>query len=488
MATLVTSETTHRADRALSADRPRPRIGIDLQMLRWPEGGLFYFAWNLFNHLGQTDENDELVPVLIGHDRLNEAAHVREFVAASKRQHADYYWDGPLPRLLSSYFQNPHHNPPWAVRQFDRRIALPLWAKLARSQVLQRYFSTGLSRGFAPPALAQLDILHHFNFVTFPLLAPVNVLTLADLTTLRVPHFHTKGTLDWQRSSYAHVHSMDLIITISEHSKRDVMELLHVDESRIRVTPLAAHFQYQPETDPAKTALVRRKYQLDAAPYLLSIGTLEPRKNHCRLIEAFHRYRLRHPADRHHLVLIGAKGWLFEPIFETIRRLELENSVRWLDYVPFEDLPALVNGATAFVYPSLYEGFGLPPLEAMACGTPVVASNVTSLPEVVGDAVILVDPLDVEALAGAIAQVVENTELQSRLRDAGLKRAKLFSWDKTAAQTLAAYADAALLAKKQPPGVPRPHFVESAVRTEVRRWVIEKSIEHAKRLIHPHGW
>ncbi|MHB8993367.1 MAG: glycosyltransferase family 4 protein, partial [Chloroflexota bacterium] len=172
--------------------------------------------------------------------------------------------------------------------------------------------------------------------------------------------------------------------------------------------------------------------------FLLYVGTLEPRKNVERLVEAYARARQSHRIP-HKLVLGGAKGWLYERIFARVRELGLEEQVLFTSYIPYDELPLWYNCADIFIYPSLYEGFGLPPLEAMACGTAVITSSVSSLPEVVGEAAITVNPLDVDALAGAIATVLEDVTLWERLRAEGPRQAARFSWHETAASTMRAY-------------------------------------------------
>ena len=177
------------------------------------------------------------------------------------------------------------------------------------------------------------------------------------------------------------------------------------------------------------------------ARYLLAVGTLEPRKNLTTLVRAFARLRDRSEIDRAvGLVLAGARGWLDDPIFRTVQSLGLEDAVRFPGFIDDDDLPAVYQGAELVVFPSLYEGFGLPLLEAMACGAPVVASNTSALPEVAGGAAILVDPLDVDGMARAVAGVLGDEALRGRLREDGVARASEFSWETAARRTLDAYA------------------------------------------------
>jgi glycosyltransferase involved in cell wall biosynthesis len=263
----------------------------------------------------------------------------------------------------------------------------------------------------------------------------INAFLIPDLTPIRDPGWHLKGCREhWLREYEAmHAHG-DVIVTFSEHTKRDVVEHLGIPAEKIHAIPLAAGAQYRPLEDRQEVARVLQESGLRPGGYILSVGTLEPRKNHVQLIRAYHRLRERGVAEDQLLVLAGAKGWRYEAIFEEIDRLGLRSHVVHLGHYP--RLEVLLNGATVMAYPSLYEGFGLPPLEAMACGTPVLASNASSLPEVVGDAGRQVDPQDEEAMAEALGEIIADADLRSRMRTAGLARAQQFSWDRTAQQTL----------------------------------------------------
>jgi glycosyltransferase involved in cell wall biosynthesis len=284
-----------------------------------------------------------------------------------------------------------------------------------------------------------------------PLVRPRrSVVTVHDLGYRHEPQAHRLlDRLYLELSTRYNARAASHVIADSTATKRDLVQLYGTDPDRITVIPLGLDELFQPVTDPARLADVRARYGIPG-DYLLYVGTLQPRKNLVRLIEAWARViadcRLQ-IADlgRWTLVLAGKKGWLYEEIFATVRRLGLEGRVLFPGYVPEEDLPALLSGATAFVWPSLYEGFGLPVLEAMACGTPVIAANVSSLPEVVGDAGLLVDPLDSEALAAAMQRLLADADpstplrasLRAELRQRGLARAKLFSWPRCARETLA---------------------------------------------------
>jgi len=223
----------------------------------------------------------------------------------------------------------------------------------------------------------------------------------------------------------------------SQATKQDLIELLGVPPEKIAVVYGGIEARFSPAADPAGDAMVRQKYGLEQ-PYMFTLGTLEPRKNYVRLMRAYHRLS-QEAGSVPPLIVAGGKGWLYEDIFAEVERLGLGERVRFLGYVQDTDLPALYRGAELFVFPSLYEGFGFPPLEAMACGCPVVCSNSSSLPEVVGDAAILVDPTDEEQIARALYAGLTEATLRERLIERGLARAALFTWPAAARRLVAEY-------------------------------------------------
>jgi glycosyltransferase involved in cell wall biosynthesis len=218
------------------------------------------------------------------------------------------------------------------------------------------------------------------------------------------------------------------VFAVSQSTKQDIVRRMWCEPDKITVTQEAAAAIYRPINDSIHLQQVRKKYGLPDR-FIMYAGSLSPRKNIIRLLEAFANIADRIP---HYLVLTGSGSWKDSSVYKTMRRLGLVGRIRQLGYVEHEDMPALYNLACTFVYPSLYEGFGLPVLEAMQCGCPVVASNTTSIPEVAGDAGVLVDPLDVKALAQAIYQTVTDEERRRRLIASGLQQAKKFSWDRCA--------------------------------------------------------
>jgi len=267
--------------------------------------------------------------------------------------------------------------------------------------------------------------------------APV-VVTIHDLSFEHYPQFFDRGALLQLRASVPlSIRRAAAVLTVSEFSKRDIVRRYCVPSERVFVAPNAPEPTFQQMHDIARLEEVRERYDT-GKHYILCVGNLQPRKNLRTLIDAYVRLR-QADAIRHKLVLVGRKGWLYDDIFATARASGFSNELVFTDYVPQKDLVAMYNAADLFVYPSIFEGFGIPPLEAMACGTPVVTSNTSSLPEVVGDAALTVDPLDVEALAGAITRVLNDMDLQSNLTVLGLRRAALFSWDATARTILDVY-------------------------------------------------
>jgi glycosyltransferase involved in cell wall biosynthesis len=226
------------------------------------------------------------------------------------------------------------------------------------------------------------------------------------------------------------------VIAVSAHTAREVVTRLGVAPERVVVVPNAVAEHFRPEPDPAVLAAFRAAKQLPEG-YVLFVGTLEPRKNVTGLLRAFAQLAADDPTLT--LVIAGGRGWLYDEIFALHEALGLQARVRFTGFVPPEELPRWYQAAIAFVYPSLYEGFGLPPLEAMACGTPVITSTAPAILEVVGAAAQTVDPLDDQALARALRAVVHDPARQAQLRAAGLARAATFTWARMARETRAVY-------------------------------------------------
>jgi glycosyltransferase involved in cell wall biosynthesis len=279
------------------------------------------------------------------------------------------------------------------------------------------------------------DLVHSPDFIPPPRHRSRRVITVHDLGFIRFPETLTVasrrfyGQLGWA------VRSADRIIAVSSSTRNDLVELVGADPAKIDVVLEAADPGFRPVRDEAALVATRRKLGA-RRPYLLFVGSFEPRKNLVRLLEAFALVRREVDLE---LVLLGRRGWLFEPIFQRLAELELEPYVRIVDGVPNRELPRIYSGAVALAFASLYEGFGLPALEAMACGCPVVAADIASLPEVVGDAGLLVPPTDVAAIAEALLRLATDPALRADLAARGQVQAARFSWQRAATETLAVY-------------------------------------------------
>jgi glycosyltransferase involved in cell wall biosynthesis len=276
-----------------------------------------------------------------------------------------------------------------------------------------------------------LDIVHAPDFVLPPTGART-LLTVHDLTFLVRPECAEAGLRRYlSRAVPRALRRADMILVDSQATADDLARLLGVSGPRVRLLYPGVDPRFRP-LPPAETEPVRAQLGLPEQ-FLLFVSTIEPRKNLVRLIEAFARL----DALGLHLVIAGRKGWLYEEVFAAVERAGVAGRVRFLDFVDDGQLPALYNLARAFVYPSLYEGFGLPALEALACGTPVVTAGVSSLPEVAGDAAELVDPLSVDSIAGGIARALADP---GRLAAAGPLQARRFSWAAAANELVACYS------------------------------------------------
>ena len=280
------------------------------------------------------------------------------------------------------------------------------------------------------------NIVHGTNYSVYPCRNSKKVLGIYDLTFIKYPKYSNSVTKTYTKRLKQCLQWTDLVITISESSKRDIVEHLRVNPEQVYVTPLASRYHHN---------YLAKTYQLEntvnynfAQPYLLFVSTIEPRKNITTLVVAFNWLKQKYKIE-HNLILIGQKGWSYKPILAEIEKSAWKSQIHQLDYLSDELIALFYSRADVFVYPSYYEGFGMPVLEAMTLGAPVVTSNTSSLPEVAGDAALLIDPNDPISLAEAILSVISDSQLRNRLIHKGKERAKLYSWEHTAKETLKAY-------------------------------------------------
>ena len=360
------------------------RIGVDYTAAVRQKAGIGRYVRELFKHLGKIDRQNSYI-LLVPRDS---ALH-------------------PLPANFR-YLRLPFSERMMYI--FWQRLRIPLPAE-----------------AFTGP----LALFHSPDFVLPPLAGTPSILTIHDLSFLRVPDCFTQNLLNYLSKAVPRsVRRADFILADSENTRKDLVELMGLAPERVEVLYAGVGENFKP-SDGGKA---RARYKLPER-FILSLGTLEPRKNFARLIRAFARLK----RSDLKLVIAGRKGWLYEEIFMAVKECGLENDVIFPGYVEDEDLPSLYSAAELFVYPSIYEGFGLHPLEAMACGTPVVASEAPPLPEVLGDAALFFPPYDEEAIASAMEKALLDEGLRRKLRERGFARSALFSWEKSAQKLLEIY-------------------------------------------------
>lgn len=331
-----------------------------------------------------------------------------------------------------------------AVRQFPRA---PNFAR-REVPVGERWLTVMWHRALAPfPAdwlTGRVDVFHSPDFVLPPLRRARGILTVHDLAFLLHPECadeRLRAYLDEvvPRS----VRRADFVIADSENTRNDLVVLLGVQPERVDVVPGGVEERFQPVHDPDLLARARDRLGVGSAPFVLALGVLEPRKNLTTLMDAFAALKSRGTTADLKLVLAGGKGWLVDGIFARHAGSPVRDDIVFPGFVPDELLPAAYSAARVLAFPSLYEGFGLPVLEAMACGTPVVASRASCVPEVAEGAALLVDPLDVDALATALSRAVEDETLRGELQREGQQRAAQYAWRSAAERLLAVYTKVA---------------------------------------------
>ncbi|MDZ7994958.1 MAG: glycosyltransferase family 4 protein [Nostoc sp. EfeVER01] len=324
---------------------------------------------------------------------------------------------------------------PKSFKHSSQQYLLPLPVRIS-DLLLALAFKPSLSyfeKYFGSP-----DILHGTNYSVYPCQNSLKVMNIYDLTFIKYPNYIDSVVKTYTEKVKRCLQWTDLVLTISESSKKDIIEYLKVDPSKVYVTPLASRYYPNYLSEEIAQELEKQANYDFSKPYLLFVSTIEPRKNINTIITAFNFLKEKYKIE-HQLILIGKKGWNYEPIFAAIENSPWANQIHHLNYLSNELVALFYSKADVFVYPSHYEGFGLPVLEAMTLGAPVISSNTSSIPEVTGDAAILVDPSNSIQLGEAILKVISNSQLRQELIHQGKARAKLFSWERTAKETLNAY-------------------------------------------------
>ncbi len=386
------------------------KIGINSLFFKFPTNGSAQYLSYLVRALGEVDRQNEYI--LLGPQPLSQGSNsLTSFPYLTK----------PVPGFAAS----------------NENVAKLIWEQYT---------------GPAAAHKAGVDIFHvpYFAPPYFP--RTPTVVTIHDVIPLRLPLYRSGVSVTAYMKLVARAaHKATLVIAISQHAKQDMIDALQLPAERIRVIYQAAGDEYQPVTDAAKLAEVRERYGVGSR-YILYLGGLDARKNVPQLVKAFtHVYRrLGDPSLQ--LLIAGNPEKQSGPLFPDPRPVASDLGMTGqivYRFIEEEDKPAIYSGASVFVFPSLYEGFGLTPLEAMSCGTPVICSNRTSLPEVVGDAAISLNPDDTHAMVEAMCDVLTKSDLRADLRERSLQRATRFNWHKTAAETVAAYDEAHKRSKKK---------------------------------------
>ena len=339
----------------------------------------------------------------------------------------------PADEQLVTFYNDPLRRQPAPPLDQLPHTPLGLSNKLWRLRVLLAY----LARQPQNHVVGACDVFYAGDHLLPYLRGLCTLFLLADVTYLSHPATHSRLNrtfLQWMVPHF--VRAADAVITISQSTLNQALARYDFIRDKVHVIYPGVNPDFRPTHAPSRQALLRARYSLPAR-FLLHVGTLEPRKNLTMLFEAF---KLANVEDLK-LVIAGQKGWLYRDMFARLQTLGLEQHVIFTGHVPDQDLPALYSCAEAFAFPSLYEGFGLPVLEAMACGTPVISSNTSSLPEVAGDAALLVAPDDVRDWAQAITQLARDASLRAELSERGRQQAKRFTWQAAAQQTRALYRD-----------------------------------------------
>lgn len=376
------------------------KIGIDISLQCMPRSGIGQYQYNLIKNLLMIDKKNFY--------------HLYAF---------NYRWRHKFNQLKFSGAENYKVS----VTPIPQRLMTIWW-------IFVRY-----------PYLEQVtkpcDVYHISETCVQPTRLGRKVAVIHDLTTLLYPEYHLKQNIFFYNRRFKDIKKYaDAVITESESTKNDIIRHLNIDPQKIFVTHFAADESFRPiKENEVKKKLSKFNIQ---KPYIMFLGTLEPRKNIPTLIRAFTALKKKKNIP-HKLVLVGQKGWFFQEIEKALEESLYRDEIIFPGYIPDEDIPALYNGAEIFVYPSFYEGFGLPVLEAMQCGTPVITSNISSMPEIGGDACYYIEPKSLDDLTRGLEKIIENTDLRKKMSQKGIERAKQFSWEKCAKETLRIYTQTA---------------------------------------------
>ncbi|MGC8976125.1 MAG: glycosyltransferase family 4 protein [Candidatus Ratteibacteria bacterium] len=375
------------------------RIGIEITPLIWgKKAGIGWYAWNLVKHIKKIDKENTYF--LFG-------STLRGYRKSGKFLIDEFGGDNF--KVVLKFFPGRFHN-------YFFQTFVPIETFYGKFDIIQT--------------------LHPFSPVKFK---AKYIATIHDLTPLISNEWFPKLNSEKFRFIITKtIKRADKIIVDSVSTKNDIIKLFNYPEKDIEVIYLASDEIYKPIEEKEEIEKIKKKYSINKR-YILFVGTIEPRKNLVRLLNVFEKLKRKY--KDYQLVICGQIGWMTEKFFEKMKDLpeSVKNDIILTGYLPINHLPFLYNGCECLIYPSLYEGFGLPVLEAMSCGVPVITSNISSLPEVGGDACIYVNPYDEDEIFNKLEMVLNNGEIREKLKQKGLERAKLFSWEKTAKKTIEVY-------------------------------------------------
>jgi glycosyltransferase involved in cell wall biosynthesis len=375
------------------------KIGINALSHMGKSEGVKIYIRNLISYLAQVDKENEYI-IFVG-------LEVEKLKSINKNNFNFVIF--PFPFLLKLIIIR------FIVRIFTEHIYIPIYSYLKSLDVVH----------FTESYISILPVRH-------------SIVTIHDITIYTHSRYHPITMRFYLKPLLAFsLRKSDLIISDSKSTKDEIIKIFKIDPNKIKVIYLGVEKRFKKLDSTYVKSELKKKYSIDYN-YIFYIGNLEPRKNINSAIEAFSTLKKREKLD-HKFIIAGKKAWLYKKIFKVIKRLKLENEVIFTGFIPDNDVPLFLNGADVFVYPAWFEGFGLPVLEAIACGTPVVASNVSSIPEILNNGAILVDPKNILSIAGGIEKFLKNEQYRIKTSRKGLERAKKFKWEETAIQTLEVY-------------------------------------------------
>jgi glycosyltransferase involved in cell wall biosynthesis len=389
------------------------KIGIDISRYIDKSGGVGIYAANLLKFLLKIDIDNKYLGYSFFYDCFPEGWN--------KRENAGIFED---------YYRNPNIYTNFRLNNIN----------LGTSAIRKKWANSSIEG--KEKLLGNVDVIHSTAYIVPELLKAKLVVTIHDLSFLLFPDLHTEENIRLLMQNLIFINSRpNKIICDSEQTKKDLIRFFHVPEEKIKVIYLGVDHIFSDPVSEEKRDIILAKYDLIGLNYILTVASIEPRKNFERIIKVFGEIIKNENHKDVILVCAGGAGWKNESIHQLVKEKGLEDKVRFLGYVEEAELPSIYNGAKFFMYPSLYEGFGLPVLEAMASKVPVLTSNVSSLPEVAGDAAMMVDPYSEKEIYDASIRLLKDEPLRKKLQLTGVERSNLFTWENTAFKTLEVYKE-----------------------------------------------